>query len=59
MIDFFKKPYRWAMIFTGLMIGAFAFVMLDTFVIPKSYQMIASEGDTGEGEDTDSENEQP
>ena len=48
MIDFFKKPFRWAMIFTAIMIGTFSFVMLDTFVIPKSYQMIASDDSTQE-----------
>jgi len=33
--SFFKKPYRWAVIFSGLLALAFLFVLLDTFVIPK------------------------
>lgn len=57
MINFFKKPYRWAIVFTVLMTGAFTFVMLDTFVIPKAYQSIVEQGEkqeeavTGSGEE--------
>ncbi len=36
MKNFFKKPYRWAAIFSLLLIGSFTFVLLDTFVIPKT-----------------------
>lgn len=35
MKEFFLKPYRWAAVFSSLLIGAFIFVLLDTFVIPK------------------------
>lgn len=38
MKKFFDKPYRWAIVFTVLLIGSFAFVMLDTFIIPKTYE---------------------
>ena len=36
MIKFFSKPYRWAAVFSVLLIGAFTFTLMDTFVIPKS-----------------------
>ncbi|MGG7212570.1 phosphodiester glycosidase family protein [Clostridium nigeriense] len=36
MIKFFKKPYRYAVIFSILLISFSTFVLLDTFVIPKS-----------------------
>ena len=37
ILKFFKKPYRWAGLYAVLLTGAFVFVLLDTFVIPKSY----------------------
>lgn len=40
------KPYRWAVLFSILLIGTFAFVMLDTFVIPKSIQKVEISSDT-------------
>lgn len=40
MIDFFKKPYRWAVLYTLLLLGAFSYVLLDTLVIPKSYASV-------------------
>lgn len=46
MNRFFLKPYRWAVLFSILLIGSFSFVLLDTFVIPKSYQKIVTESDT-------------
>jgi exopolysaccharide biosynthesis protein len=36
MKTFFTKPYRWAVIFSLLLIGSFVLILLDTFVIPKS-----------------------
>lgn len=36
MIRFFKKPFRWATVFGVFLSLAFAFVLLDTFVIPKA-----------------------
>ncbi|MGG7143127.1 phosphodiester glycosidase family protein [Clostridium nigeriense] len=36
MINFFKKPYRYAVIFSILLVSLSIFVLLDTFVIPKS-----------------------
>jgi exopolysaccharide biosynthesis protein len=43
MKEFFLKPYRWAAVFSLLLIAFFAFVLLDTFVIPKSFITIKSE----------------
>jgi len=43
MFDFFRKSYRWACLFSILLTGSFAFVMLDTFVIPKSYQAVVTQ----------------
>lgn len=42
MKKFLSKPYRWAGIFSLLLVGAFVFVLLDTFVIQKSYVGVAS-----------------
>jgi exopolysaccharide biosynthesis protein len=36
MIKLFTKPRRWAIVFSLLLIFAFSYVLLDTFVIPKS-----------------------
>lgn len=36
MIAFIKKPYGWAILFSLILIGTFAYVLLDTLVIPKS-----------------------
>ena len=36
MKKFFSKPHRWAIVFSLLLIFAFSYVLLDTFVIPKS-----------------------
>lgn len=41
MKDFFKKPYRWAILFTSLLILTFTYALLDTFVIPKTLTAIA------------------
>lgn len=38
MKKFFEKSYHWAIIFSVLLIGSFAFIMLDTFIIPKTYE---------------------
>lgn len=43
MKNFFQKPYRFAIVFSALLIGSFTFVMLDTFVIPKSYKVIVTQ----------------
>lgn len=48
MINFFKKPYRWAIVFIVLMVAAFTFVMLDTFVIPKTYRSVVEQGEEQE-----------
>nr|WP_320024368.1 phosphodiester glycosidase family protein [uncultured Acetobacterium sp.] len=46
MIKFFSKPYRWAAIFTVLLIGMFTFVLLDAFVLQKSMVVVASDSET-------------
>lgn len=43
MIKFFSKPYRWAGIFSLLLVGLFTFVLMDTFVLQKSMVIVASE----------------
>lgn len=43
MKQFFTKPYRWAAVFTILLIGSFSYVLLDTFVIPKSYAKVVTD----------------
>ncbi|MDF2844566.1 MAG: putative Exopolysaccharide biosynthesis protein [Herbinix sp.] len=43
MKNFITKPYRYAMVFSLLLILAVIFILLDTFVIPKSYQAIVPE----------------
>jgi exopolysaccharide biosynthesis protein len=37
MKRFLSKPYRWAAVFSILLAAAFTFVLMDTFVIEKSY----------------------
>lgn len=46
MIKFFSKPYRWAGVFSLLLVGMFTFVLLDAFVIQKSMVIVASETGT-------------
>lgn len=46
MKDFFHKPYRWALVFSIIMVLSFSYIMLDTFVIPKSYQTTVSKAAT-------------
>jgi len=46
MKNFISKPYRWALIFSVLVICAFSFVLLDTFVIPKTIATAATTSTT-------------
>ncbi|SEW46107.1 phosphodiester glycosidase family protein [[Clostridium] fimetarium] len=46
MKGFFLKPYRWAILFSLLLIGSTIFVLLDTFVIPQSIQKVVTESGT-------------
>ncbi|MFA6807861.1 MAG: phosphodiester glycosidase family protein [Eubacteriales bacterium] len=46
MKKFFLKPYRWGVVFSLLLVGAFSFVLLDTFVIPKSLAVVPTEFET-------------
>ena len=41
-MDFLKKTYRWAIIITIIIISFSTFVLLDTFVIPKSKETVDS-----------------
>lgn len=43
MKNFITKPYRYAIVFSSLLILSVVFILLDTFVIPKSYQAIVPE----------------
>ena len=42
MKRFFIKPYRWAIFFSSLLSIAAAFVLLDTFVIPKAITSVSA-----------------
>jgi len=42
MKGFLAKPYRWAIIFSLLLSGSFGYVLLDTFVIPRSLTTVNS-----------------
>ncbi len=46
MKNFITKPYRYAIVFSLLLILSVIFILLDTFVIPKSYQAIVPEQNT-------------
>ena len=46
MKGFFLKPYRWAILFSLLLIVSTIFVLLDTFVIPQSIQKVVTESGT-------------
>jgi exopolysaccharide biosynthesis protein len=43
MKKFFSKPYRWASIISLILIVSFTFVLLDTFVISKSFADVVPE----------------
>ena len=36
MVKLFNKPYRWAVVFSVLLMGAFAYALLGAFVIPRA-----------------------
>lgn len=40
MREFIKKPYRWAIAYSTILLLTFAFVLLDAFVIPKAQVVI-------------------
>jgi exopolysaccharide biosynthesis protein len=42
MKRFLSKPYRWAVLFSVLLTAAFTYVLLDTFVLERSYSGAAS-----------------
>lgn len=46
MKRFLFKPYRWAIVFSILLIGSISFVLMDTFVIPKTYQKVETKSET-------------
>ncbi|MFT4143205.1 MAG: phosphodiester glycosidase family protein [Mobilitalea sp.] len=43
MKNFITKPYRYAIVFSSLLILSVVLILLDTFVIPKTYQAILPE----------------
>lgn len=43
MINFFLKPYRWAIILSMLLLCSLGFVLLDTFVIPRTVSQVERE----------------
>jgi len=47
MKKFFIKPFRWAICMSLILTIFFAYVMLDTFVIPKSVSVVATNSSTG------------
>ncbi|MGE4548331.1 MAG: phosphodiester glycosidase family protein [Intestinibacillus sp.] len=54
MKRFFSKPYRWAAVYAVLLSAAFTFVLLDSFVIPKSLIPVKPQvSSTPEGTGTD------
>ena len=66
MIQFFKKPYRFGIVYGVILTLATAYIMLDTFVIPKKLQPVGTQqsestttsvttASTADGTDTDSE----
>lgn len=42
MKTFFLRRYRWAIIFSLILIGSFTYVLLDTFVIPQSLAPVST-----------------
>ena len=52
MIDFLKRPWRWAVCFSIALVGAFAFILLDTFVIPRAQAPADSPGPSAEQEES-------
>lgn len=58
MKEFFKKSYSWAVLFSVLLTVFSAYVLLDTFVIPKSYKTVtkaaAQSNTTGNSSSSDS-----
>lgn len=44
---FFHKPYRWAAVWSLALAAAFAFVLLDTFVVPKTLGGVITAPDGG------------
>ena len=40
---FFLRPYSFAIVFSVLLMGSFTYVLLDTFVIPKSYAKVVTD----------------
>lgn len=63
MIQFLKKPYRWAILFSSFLTIFFSFALLDTFVIPKALvpagQSASAAVNTSQSETTNSATPQP
>lgn len=52
MKRFFLKSYSWALLFTVLLLGSFTYVLLDTFVIPKSYAKVTTNSNSDNSSNT-------
>ncbi len=46
MRKFLAKPFRWAVIFTIILTGAFSYVLMDSFVIEKSVAAVSASAST-------------
>lgn len=46
MKAFFNKPYRWAVVYTFVLIGCFSYALLDAFLIPKALTEVSSSIET-------------
>jgi exopolysaccharide biosynthesis protein len=47
-----KKPYAWAVLYALILFLFTAYVTLDTFIIPRTYQIVDSETDESTAQDT-------
>lgn len=54
MKKFFSRPFRWAVIYAVVLTAFFAYSLLDTFVIPKSFSSVKAESMTDTTSETDS-----
>lgn len=55
-MNFFKRPYVYAVIFTLVLLSATAYVLLDTFVIEHKIQSVENMKDTGSADDSRTRN---
>lgn len=53
-MKFIRKPYVWAVLYSILLLSFTVFVLLDTFVIPRTYAIVDRQSDAAETEDDSS-----